>query len=138
MLFQHDWHGHIEMIKYFAHTWSIPLPGKGLEFPQQPLYYYITAGIYSFATSYGFNDAKSLEMIGYFSFLCSVIFLIYGYKFINLLTNNREVKTIAMVFLALTPSLVYLSARINNDALVMAKLNSVLSFFTILIFEISI
>ena len=119
MLFQHDWQGHVEMIKYFANTWTIPLPGKGLEFPQQPLYYYLTAGIYSLSTSLGFNEAKSLEIIGYFSFFCSVFFLIYGYKFIALLTKDRWVKTVAMLFLALTPSLVYLSARINNDTLVM-------------------
>jgi len=120
MLFQHDWHGHIAMYKHIAKTWSLPLPSKGLEFPQQPLYYFITAGIYSLSIDLGFNDAKTLEIIGYFSFICSVLFLIYGYKFIALLSDNRRVKTIAMIFLALTPSLVYLSARINNDALVMA------------------
>ena len=120
MLFQHDWHGHIEMIKYIADTWSIPLPNKGLEFPQQPLYYIVTAGIYSLSTSLGFSDKMALEHIGYFSFLCSAIFLVYGYRFISLLTTNSSVKTIAMIFLALTPSIVYISARINNDSLVMA------------------
>lgn len=120
MLFQHDWHGHIEMIKYLADTWSIPLPNKGLEFPQQPLYYLMTGAIYSISTDLGFNEKISFEFIGYFSFICSVIFLIYGYKFIALLTQSKHVKTIAMIFLALTPSIVYISARINNDSLVMA------------------
>ena len=120
MLFQHDWHGHIEMIKHIANTWTLPVPTKGLEFPQQPFYYFLTAGIYSLSTQLGFSEKISLEIIGYFSFFCSVLFLIYGYKFIALLTNDRHIKSIAMVFLALTPSLVYLSARISNDTLVMA------------------
>ncbi len=120
MLFQHDWQGHIEMIKYLADTWTIPLPNKGLEFPQQPLYYVVTAGIYSFSTSLGSSEKMALEYIGYFSFFCSALFLIYGYKFISLLTTNRSVKTISMIFLALTPSIVYISARINNDSMAMA------------------
>ncbi len=120
MVFQHDWQGHIEMLKYFAHHWSLPLPTKGLEFPQQPLYYIITATIYNISMQLGFSDKSSLEFIGYFSFFCSILFLIYGYKFINLLSKEKWVKITSMIFLALTPSIVYMSARINNDALVMA------------------
>jgi len=120
MLFQHDWHGHVAFIKHIAQTWALPVPTKGLEYPQQPLYYYLAGGLYALSSELGFSEKMSLEIIGYFSFLCSVAFLIYGYKFIALLTNEKHVKTIAMVFLALTPSLVYLSARISNDTLVMA------------------
>ena len=120
MLFQHDWHGHVEMIKYFANHWSIPLPSKGLEFPQQPLYYWLTGWIYSLSVHFGLSQKLALEFIGYFSFLCSILFLIYGYRFMGLLTKNMRLKTIAMIFLALTPSVVYISARINNDSMVMA------------------
>ena len=120
MLFQHDWQGHIEMLKYFAHNWSLPLPTKGLEFPQQPLYYIITATLYNLSMQLGFSDKSSLEFIGYFSFFSSVLFLVYGYKFITLLSKEKWVQIISMIFLALTPSIVYMSARINNDALVMA------------------
>jgi len=120
MLFQHDWHGHVAFIKHIAQTWTLPVPTKGLEYPQQPLYYYLAGGLYALSTELGFSEKISLEIIGYFSFLCSVTFLIYGYKFIALLSNKKRVKNIAMVFLALTPSLVYLSARISNDTLVMA------------------
>ena len=42
MTFQHDWHGHIEFIKYMSNSWSLPVPTKGLEYPQQPLYYFIS------------------------------------------------------------------------------------------------
>ncbi len=117
--FQHDWPGHVEMLKHIAETWTLPLPSKGLEFPQQPLYYLISAAIYSIASGLGFSDFDALSIIRGLSFLCSVVFLIYGYKFVGLLTENKRIKSIAMIFLALTPSLVYLSGRINNDAIVM-------------------
>ena len=119
MLFQHDWHGHIDFIKSMSQNWSLPVPTKGLEYPQQPLYYWITGAIYSLSTYFGLNEQLALQNIGYFSLFCSIFFLIYGYKFIALLTNNLQVKTVAMVFLALTPSVVYMSARINNDSMVM-------------------
>ena len=119
MLFQHDWHGHIEFIKTMSQHWSLPVPTKGLEYPQQPLYYWITGAIYSLSTYFGFNEQSALQHIGYFSLFSSMLFLIYGYRLIALLSNNLQVKVVAMVFLALTPSLVYMSARINNDAMVM-------------------
>ena len=119
-LFQHDWHGHIEFLKYIAAHWSLPLPSKGLEYPQQPLYYLITGGIYALLSSIGLEEKDILFGIGYFSLLCSFVFLYYSYRFIVLLTQNEWVRGVAMVFISLTPSLVYMSARINNDVLVMA------------------
>jgi len=123
MLFQHDWQGHIDLIKYLAQTHSIPLvPNKGWEYPQQPLYYIITAIIYKL--SHG-----NLEYIGYFSLLCSGLFLIYSYRLLNLITQNRYTLYIALLFLSFTPSLIYMSARVNNDVLVSAL--SVMSMFYI-------
>lgn len=121
MTFQHDWHGHIEFIKYVATNWSLPtMPMKGWEYPQQPLYYIITGGLYGILTKMGFNDTDALHHLGYFSLLCSLIFLYYSYRFIALLTQDRWIQLVAMIFISLTPSLVYVSTRISNDSLVLA------------------
>jgi hypothetical protein len=120
MLFQHDWHGHIEFIKYMAQNWTLPLPSKGLEYPQQPLYYLLTGGIYALLTYFGLDDGEALYAVGYFSLLCSMFFLYYAYRFMTLVTQSTWVRSVAIVFFSLTPSLVYLGARINNDSLVMA------------------
>ena len=120
MNFQHDWQGHIAFIKYIAEHWTLPLPSKGLEFPQQPLYYWITGGLYALFTHLGLNDHDALYGLGFFSLLCSFLFLYYGYRFMMLVTQSEWVRAVAMLFLSLTPSLVYMSARINNDVLVMA------------------
>jgi len=120
MTFQHDWHGHIEFIKYIAENWTLPLASKGLEYPQQPLYYLLTGGLYALFTHFGFNDQDALYGLGYFSLFCSMVFLYYAYRFMTIITQSLWVRTVAMIFISLTPSLVYLSARINNDSLVMA------------------
>ena len=133
-LFQHDWHGHIEFIKYISNSCSLPIPTKGLEYPQQPLYYFISGNLYTFLSSLGYNESERLLGIGFISLFGSAIFLIYGYKTLNLLTQNHFVKVVAMLFMALTPSLVYISARINNDALLIA-LASLTLYYSIKSFQ---
>ena len=128
MVFQHDWHGHIEFIEYVAQNWNLPsIPMKSLEFPQQPLYYFITGGLYSILIEVGLNHDNALYGIGYFSLFCSMVFLLYSYRLMGILTDNRWVQLVAIIFIALTPSIVYLSARINNDSLVMTL--SVISIY---------
>jgi len=118
--FQHDWQGHIEFLKYIATHWSLPLGEEGLQFPQQPLYYVITAGLYTLGIKLGLEDMQALHMLGYFALFCSFVFLYYGYKFFILITENKWIQMLAMLFIAFTPALVYMSALINNDVLVMA------------------
>jgi len=118
-LFQHDWHGHIAFIKYIATHWSLPVPDEGLQYPQQPLYYYITAGVFSSLQFMGFNEKEALFGLGYISLIASALFLIYAYRLLRLMGLSQWTMRIALLFLALTPSFVYMSARINNDALVM-------------------
>ena len=131
MLFQHDWHGHIEFIKYVATNGTLPtIPMKGWEFPQQPLYYLITGGLYHLFIENGFNDQEALHHLGYFSLFCSAIFLYFSYRLLTFLSQNQWLHMVGVIFISLTPSLVYLSARINNDSLVMAL--STLSLYLII------
>jgi len=118
-LFQHDWHGHIAFIKYIAQHWSLPVPDEGLQYPQQPLYYYITAALFSLLQSFGFSEKEALFGLGFLSLFASALFLIYAYRLFRLLNMSQWSIGVAMLFLSLTPSFVYMSARINNDALVM-------------------
>ncbi len=122
MLFQHDWQGHIDLIKYLAQNYSLPyMPNKGWEYPQQPLYYIISALIYKIFLYFGYSSREALHYgIGSFALISSSLFLIFSAKLLNYLTSNSWVKIVAMLFLALTPSLVYMSARVNNDTLVIS------------------
>ncbi|MCK4441734.1 MAG: hypothetical protein KAU90_06985, partial [Sulfurovaceae bacterium] len=120
-LFQHDWQGHIDLIKYLAQNYNIPyMPNKGWEFPQQPIYYIISAIIYKIGIYEGLSINQAIYIVGYFSLFCSLIFLIYSYKLLRVLSSNQWVQAIAMLYISLTPSIIYMSSRINNDILVMA------------------
>ncbi len=131
MLFQHDWQGHIDLIKYLAQNYALPyMPNRGWEYPQQPLYYIISALIYKLFLYFGYSSKEALHYgVGSFAVISSSLFLIFSAKLLNYLTSNSWVKVVAMLFLALTPSLVYISARVNNDTLVISL--SVISIYLI-------
>ena len=118
--FQHDYYGHIEYIKFFAEQFAIPLPHKGWEFPQQPLYYIATGLIYKSGVLLELQERKILFYISGFSFVTTSIALVYGYRLVRRLTKNIFAQSFTIGFLGLTPSFVYMSTRINNDPLTFA------------------
>jgi len=132
--FQHDFTAHVEYIKFFAQYFEIPPPHKALEFPQQPLYYMLAGYIYYIADSFNFNSKEILYILSSFSILLSSVAMIFAYKFLKLftkeLTNGRFILLSSLSFIAFTPSIIYLSTRINNDSLNMALAVVSLYFIT--------
>ena len=134
MLFQHDWQGHIGFIKHMAKYWDIPLADKGLEYPQQLLYYILSASIYDISIHYfGLSEGDTLLAIGILSLVGSVIFLVYTYKILDILKASFIVRLIVVVFVSLTPSIIYFCSRINNDSLVLA-LSSVSLYYILVVY----
>ena len=115
--FQHDYYEHIEFIKFFAENFALPLPHKGWEFPQQPLYYVISGAIYRLGTYLRFQENQTLFFISGFTCVLSGVSLVYAYLLVRRLTSNTFVHYLTVGFLAFTPSLVYMSTRINNDSM---------------------
>lgn len=127
--YNHDHSYHIEFIKFFATNFEIPPVDKGLEYPQQTLYYALMGSIYAFFNNFNLNDHNILVILVCLSCLMSILFLFYAYKFIKLFTDNRMIINIFLGFLSFTPSLIYLAGRINND--VMTMLLSIISLYYI-------
>ena len=113
--FQHDYQGHIEYIKFFAENFTIPLPHQGWEYPQQPLYYIITGIVYKIGTLLDYKENQILFFISGLTSVLSCIALIFAYRLLRLLTPSKFIQFIALAYLAFTPSLIYMSSRINND-----------------------
>lgn len=130
MYFQHDWQGHVEFIKYISNNWSLPIPTRGWEFPQQSLYYIIAGILYKLQINLGLKISDAIHNLGYLSIIYSYIFLIYSTRVISLLSNTMWIRIVSISFLSMTPSIVYLSARINNDVLVLS-LSAVSLFYII-------
>jgi len=117
--YNHDHSFHIEFIKFFAKNFEIPPADKGLEYPQQTLYYALTGFIYAFFNNLNLSEHFILVILVILSCLMSIIFLIYSYKFIKLFTENKLIINTFLGFLSFTPSFIYLAGRINNDVLTM-------------------
>ncbi len=115
--YQHDQYYHIEFIKYFAEHWSLPLPDKALEFPQQPLYYFIMGKLFALLNFAGVGEKNILMTIaGFSTFFMSAVLLI-AYQTLKQLTDKAFTINTALAFLAFTPSFVFLAGQINNDPL---------------------
>lgn len=115
--YQHDHYYHIEFIKYFAENWTLPLPDKALEFPQQPLYYFLTGKFFAILDYFGMPEKNILMMIASLSTAMMSATLIIAYATIKQITKSAFILNTSLGFLAFTPSFVFLSAQINNDPL---------------------
>ena len=113
--FQHDYQGHIEFIKFFAENFTLPLPHKAWEYPQQPLYYVLTGSLFAVARSFGLTEWQGLWTVGWATVFINAVSLIYAYRLVRLFTTNILVQNLTMAFLCFTPSLIYMSTRISND-----------------------
>lgn len=117
-MYQHDMKGHIDAIHYYAdHPDRLPQPDKSLQFPQQPLYYYMAAALYSASKAFGFNEHDAIYAIRAMSVVFSIGWLLVGYRLVRLYTRRALTTNLFMAFLAFTPSFVFWGAAVNNDAL---------------------
>ena len=114
--FQHDYHGHIEYLEFIAHEKFVPLPHKAWEFPQQPFYYIANGSLWHILEAFGVTKESILKTISLMGALLSCISLYFAYRLLPLLTSSRYIQNITLAFLCFTPSLIYMSTRINNDA----------------------
>ncbi len=132
--YTHDLNGHKALIEYYAqHFFSFPLPEKGLEYPQQPLYYWISALIYNIAQAFALSKESIFSLLRWLSFIYSTGWLFFGFLVAKrLFINSTLLRSIFMLFLATTPYFIFLSGQINNDTLNaflgMASLYAIISY----------
>lgn len=116
-LFQHDFPSHTDYIRFFANYFEIAPPDKLIQAPQQPLYHTLAGMIYAFLNYLNFTEEKIFYVLTLLSLTLSAISLIFAYKTLKLITESKFITNITLGFLAFTPSLIYMSSRINNDIL---------------------
>ena len=132
-MYQHDFNGHVESIQYYAeHPFNLAQPDKGLESPQQPLYYWISSAVYTIATVMGKSEYFAIQLIRAMSVAFSIIWLIIGLKLIKVYTKNRLLINIFVAFLSFTPSFIFMSTIVGNDSL--NTLLGILSLYAVSIY----
>ncbi|HHD72878.1 MAG TPA: hypothetical protein ENL02_03075 [Epsilonproteobacteria bacterium] len=116
--YQHDMKGHIDAIHYYSkYSIELPQPDKSLQFPQQPLYYYAAAMVYTASKAMGFNEHDAIYSIRVMSVVFASAWLLLGWGLVRIFTKRVLTVNLFLAFLAFTPSFIYLGGVVNNDAL---------------------
>jgi hypothetical protein len=113
--YTHDSLYHIEYIKFVANHLSLPAVEKGLEFPQQPLYYIFSGGLYHLFDIFLFPQKTILAFLVWVSTLFSIGTLIFTYFVAKKITNLSWVQSFIIGIMAFTPAFVYQAGMIGND-----------------------
>jgi len=117
----HDTDGHIEYIDYIQENVRLPKPDEGWEYWQPPLYYAMNAVWTGSAELMELSRGTTLFGVQVISLLLSIATLgIIVWAGLRLFPDPKERSITLPVFfsaIAFFPGLVFLSARINNDAL---------------------
>jgi len=114
--YTHDTPNHIQYIKFVAENLSLPEVDKGLEYPQQPLYYIITGITYRFFNYFISSDQTILRMLVWLSAFFSIGALIFVYSLAKKITDSIWVQSFITGLFSFTPAIVYQAGMLNNDS----------------------
>ncbi|MFH0851888.1 MAG: glycosyltransferase family 39 protein [Candidatus Peregrinibacteria bacterium] len=117
----YDADGHLEYIRYVARHLALPPVKGGWEYYQAPLYYVLTGFWVHMATAFGRALSLLTRDIQWFAFFSSIITLVGMGWIATMLFPHRKRMERLLFFASLTalPGIVFLSARINNDVLLL-------------------
>jgi hypothetical protein len=113
--YTHDTGDHIQYIKFVARNLSLPEVNKGLEYPQQPLYYIITGLSYRLLQNF-FNSSDDIfKILIWYSCFFSILSLLFMFLMARKITDSRWLQFFVVGIFAFTPSFVFHSIMISND-----------------------
>lgn len=115
--YTHDTLEHIQYIKFVAHNLSLPEADKGLEYPQQPLYYLITGFSYRLLQNFLASDGAIFRILIWYSCLFSILSLLFVFLIARRITDSVWLQSFIVGIFAFTPAFVFHSIMISNDPL---------------------
>jgi len=115
--YTHDSFPHTEYIQFVASHLSLPSPEKGLEFPQQPLYYISSGVLYRLFEYFSFSHASIMAILVWYSSFFSIGTLVLGYFLARKISKLVWVQSFFTGVLAFTPAFLYQAGMIGNDPL---------------------
>jgi hypothetical protein len=127
----HDTDGHIEYIRFIHDHWSLPVPDKGWEFWQPPLYYFVNAVWLRFVDIFHVPDITALFTIQLWSLALSVatLFILVWIARTMIAAEDRPAGIPLFIALAASfPALIFQASRINNDVLAIPLMLLALAF----------
>jgi hypothetical protein len=110
---------HVEVVQLYADDLNRPEPFDCWECYQPPVYYIVSATIYkaaSLLTNSKFLVWKSVQLL---NTILSIACLLIGYKILNMITINDQLRILILTMISVFPRDIYTSAMIGNDYLLL-------------------
>lgn len=115
-----DWEngGHFGYINYILENKKLPdfNPTTKWCFSNPPLFYILSAIFVKIQNLFGRQGYQAIENLQYLTVFFTMSFLAYTYKILELL-EIKKMKNFLILFIGLSPAIVYLSGSLNNDVL---------------------
>ena len=123
--------GHFGYIEYILENWKLPdvNPSQYWCFANPPLFYFISAVFVRFQNFLGRIDYQAIENLQFLSVFYIIGFIIY----LNRILENLKIeklKNYILIFVGMSPAIVYLTGSLNNDSLSLL-LSTMSIFYTI-------
>jgi 4-amino-4-deoxy-L-arabinose transferase-like glycosyltransferase len=115
--YTHDTIEHSQYIQYVAAHLSLPEVNRGLEYPQQPLYYLIAGFSYRILSLFLSSSDKIFRVLIWFSSIFSIGSLIFVYFTAKKIAKPVWLQSFIVGLFAFTPAFVFQSIMISNDPL---------------------
>lgn len=120
----YDWVGHLDYVRYLLQHWSLPPPEAGWQFYHPPLYYFLASCWSAVEWFFGVREhiTDDLQILSLF---LSLVTLAISLWVTFLLFPKREQRMDRLLLggmLTCFPSLVFISSRVSNDALLLPLL----------------
>lgn len=115
-----DWQygGHLGYIGYILENLKLPdfNPIEKWCFSNPPLFYIVSAIFVKFQNLIGRDGYLAIENLQYLTVSFALIFNLYVYRILEIL-DIKKIKYYIVLFVGLSPAIVYLSGSLNNDIL---------------------
>lgn len=117
---------HLEVVKIYTEDFNRPVPFQCWECYQPPLYYYVSASVYSITNFLGGSQDTCWKMVQVLNPLLSISLLIVAYQILLLFKLPKLSTAITLSFIIVLPRDIFTSVMIGNDYM--------LVFFAVLAF----
>jgi len=110
-----DADGHIDYIKHLVEKRSLPFANEGLTMFQSPLYYMVTAALYSLLDIF-LSYVTVLKAIKIVTVACGAALVEITYRTLNAVYSDRvDLQRLGIVLGGLLPMNIYISQHIGNE-----------------------
>jgi hypothetical protein len=112
----YDAPAHFEYIQFIARNGSLPLPDRGSQFFQTPVYYIFSAGLYKLLAVCGLGDDRQFAALRILPFLCGALMVQLCYVAAGYIFPLRgDLRAVATVVGGLAPVNLYMAQSLSNE-----------------------